>query len=103
MQDLYKRFNRQTSDSESEEEDYSTNNMNITKTDMLTSTQNNALDIKQMTSNPTTNETYTEDMDVDSLTTSPVMTMTNINFKGMEGELLTIKPTTSPTMSTIPS
>ena len=69
MQDLHKSFNRQTSDSDSEEE-YSTNNMNITKTDMSTSTQNNALHIKQMTSNLSTNETYTEEMDVDSLTTA---------------------------------
>ena len=101
MQDLYKSFNRQTSDSESEE-DYSTNNMNITKTDMPTSTQNNALHIDQMTSNPTTNETYTEDMDVDSLTTSPTVTMTNITFKEMEGHLSTIR-LTSQTMSAIHS
>ena len=89
MQDLHKRFDRQTSDSESEE-DYSTNNMNITNTDMLTSTQNNALHMKQMTSNLTTNETYTEDMDVDSLTTSLMVPMTNINFREMEDDLLTI-------------
>ena len=70
---------------------------------MLTSTQNNALHIKQMTSNLTTNETYTEDMDVDSPTTSLRVTMTNTNFKEMEGNLLTIKLTTSLTMSTISS
>ena len=99
MQDLHKSFNRQASDLESAEEDYSTNNMNITKTEMPTSTQNNAVHTEQMTGNPTTNQTYTEDMDVDSLTTSPTVTTTNINCKEMEGNLSTIKLTTSLTMS----
>ena len=77
--------------------------MNITNTDKPTSTQNNPLHIKQMTSNLSRNEIYIEDMDVDCPTTSPTVTMTNIKFKEMGGNLSTIKPTTSPTMSTIHS
>ena len=77
--------------------------MKITTADMLTWKQNNAVQIEQKTSNPTTNQTYTEDMDVDSLTTSLTMTMTNIKSKETEGDLLIIKLTTSPTKNMIPS
>ena len=40
-------------------------------------------------------------MDVDCPTTSLTVTMTNIKFKEMEGNLSTIKLTTSPTMTMI--
>ena len=43
---------------------------------------------------PTTNQTYTDDMDVDCLTTSLRMNMTNMNSNEPIGNTLTIQPTT---------